>query len=80
MSSNTSTAGKGPVPPPTSWAVQTYLPDSEFEILRPKMAMQFPFELDVFQKQVGNVQPLWYHFDLDCHIHYEVLFLYLCNE
>jgi antiviral helicase SKI2 len=50
MSLNVSTSSKGRGAP-TSWAVMTYLPDSEFEILRPKMAMQFPFELDVFQKQ-----------------------------
>ena len=36
---------------PESWAVLTHLSNEQYEILRPKMAMKFPFELDVFQKQ-----------------------------
>ena len=36
---------------PDSWAVLTHLSNEQYEILRPNMAMKFPFELDVFQKQ-----------------------------
>ena len=35
----------------TSYAVTKQLDLDEFEALRPRMAMTFPFELDVFQKQ-----------------------------
>jgi hypothetical protein len=34
-----------------NYAVTSKLPDAEYEVLRPKMAMRFPFELDEFQKQ-----------------------------
>jgi hypothetical protein len=33
------------------WAEVSQLPDSEFDALRPRMAMTYPFELDQFQKQ-----------------------------
>lgn len=35
----------------TSWAITSPLDESEFDNLRPKLAMQYPFELDFFQKQ-----------------------------
>ena len=35
----------------TSWAVTTLLDESLFDALRPKLAIQYPFELDSFQKQ-----------------------------
>src|SRR5207244_94197 len=35
----------------TQWAVNTIIKYEEFEKLRPKMALEYPFELDNFQKQ-----------------------------
>jgi hypothetical protein len=43
--------GGDDVKEPESWARLTYLTNEQYEILRPNMAMKFPFELDVFQKQ-----------------------------
>ena len=40
--------------PHWAWAVEGGIPDmeAEFELIRPEMAMTFPFELDNFQKEV----------------------------
>ena len=37
--------------PHVSWASTAYLSNIEYEALRPLMALQYPFELDTFQKQ-----------------------------
>ena len=37
--------------PAEDWADTRYLPESAFDALRPRLALRFPFELDVFQKQ-----------------------------
>ena len=39
----------------STWASRTYLPNAEFDRIRPRLALPFPFELDVFQKQVSHL-------------------------
>ena len=45
-------AAAGGVKAPASWAQPAAFPglDAEYQRLKPRMAMQFPFELDTFQK------------------------------
>lgn len=46
-SANASSAAKAPA----TWAVNTIIKYEEFEKLRPNLALEYPFELDNFQKQ-----------------------------
>jgi superfamily II RNA helicase len=41
----------GGATPSLSWAGTTPLSEAEYDALRPRLAMRFPFELDYFQKQ-----------------------------
>lgn len=44
--------------PQWAWAVEHGIPaadlEHQYDLIRPEMAMAFPFELDKFQKEVGD--------------------------